>query len=157
MRRPRLHGIFGLDNSAGLGEVLMGTATLAVQPTHIPNLFVLPSGKSEDAGLLFKPELRALLRRLKGEFNMILIDTPPMLSMPDARLFSRFADATVLVVAQHTSRDAVGLACQKLSEDRSPLLGTVLNNWNPKTSMNAYSQALDSYASYYRHSGEPVS
>src|SRR4029077_6180185 len=114
-------------------------------------------GTSEDAGLLFKPELRSLLRRLKAEFSMILIAPPPMLSMHDARLFTRHADAAILVVAQHTSRDAVGMACQKLSEDGSSLLGTILNNWDPKSSMHAYSQALDYYAAYYKHHGDPVS
>jgi capsular exopolysaccharide synthesis family protein len=156
MRKSRLHRIFGLDNKTGLGEVLTDVSLPSFQETHIPNLFVLTSGNSEDANLLLKPMLGSLLHRLKSQFNIILIDTPPMLSMPDARLFSRYADATILVVAQHTSRDAVGLACQKLSEDRSPVLGTILNNWDPKTSMHAYSKALNYYDAYYRHHGDPT-
>jgi succinoglycan biosynthesis transport protein ExoP len=150
MRRPRLHDIFGVDNHDGLGDVLCGKSPLSVLETKIPNLFLLPSGHSDDAGLLFKPELRALLRRLKAEFDMILIDTPPMLQMPDARLFGRHADAVILVVAQHTARDAVQMACQRLNEDGSVLLGTILNNWNPKHSTHPYTEYRDYYKSYAR-------
>jgi len=148
MRRPRLHEIFGADNSVGLGNVLAGRSSLAVHETKISNLFLLPSGHTEDTGLLFKPELRALLRRLKAEFDMVLIDTPPMLQMPDARLFGRHADAVILVVAQHTARDAARVACQKLREDGSFLLGTILNNWNPKDSFHRYPEYREYYKSY---------
>ena len=126
--------------------MLTGRSTLSVLETKIPNLFLLPSGHHEDAGLLFKPELRALLRRLKAEFDMILIDTPPILQMPDARLFAKHADAVVLVVAQNTARDAVQTACQRLGEDGSVLLGTILNNWNHKHSMHPYAE----YQNYYK-------
>src|SRR5262249_20848367 len=73
MRRPRLHDIFDLENRVGLGDVLSGRSQLSVLETKIPNLFLLPSGHQDDTGLLFKPELRALLRRIKAEFDMILI------------------------------------------------------------------------------------
>src|SRR2546430_4972780 len=119
IRRPPRSTLFPyttLFRSVGLGNVLTGRSTLSVLETKIPNLFLLPSGHHEDAGLLFKPELRALLRRLKAEFDMILIDTPPILQIPDARLFAKHADAVVLVVAQNTARDAVQTACQRLGE-----------------------------------------
>jgi receptor protein-tyrosine kinase len=152
MRLPRLHEIFSLENQVGLGEVLTGQAPLSVLETKIPNLFVLPSGHRQDSGLLFKPELRSLLRRLKADFDMILIDSPPMLHMPDARLFARHADAVILVVAQNTARDAVQTACQRLAEDGSPLLGTILNNWNPKHSTHVYSESQEYYAKTYQKS-----
>jgi succinoglycan biosynthesis transport protein ExoP len=150
MRRPRLHDIFGVDNSVGLGDALSGKSSLCVLETKIPNLFLLPSGHNEDAGLLFKPELRSLLRRVRTEFDMVLIDTPPMLQMPDARLFSQHADAVIMVVAQNTARDAVRIACQRLSDDGSVLLGTILNNWNPKHSMHAYADNPGYYKAYER-------
>jgi succinoglycan biosynthesis transport protein ExoP len=150
-RRPRLHDIFGLENRAGLSEVLSGKSPLEVRETKIPNLYVLPSGEGDDMSLLFSPDLRTLLKRVKAEFDMILIDSPPMLQMPDARLMGRHADAMILVVAQHTTRDAVGLACQRIAEDGSVLLGTILNNWDAKASMHGYAQQVDHYNQYYRH------
>jgi polysaccharide biosynthesis transport protein len=150
-RRPRLHEIFGADNRTGLCDALSSGTRPSIFQTQIPNLFLLPSGHSDDAHLLFKPELPALLARLKAEFDMILIDAPPMLQMPDARIFGRHADAVVLVVAQHTSRDAVHMACQRLAEDGSLLLGTILNNWNPKHS----AVYRDYYNSYPRQTARP--
>jgi capsular exopolysaccharide synthesis family protein len=148
MRKPRLHEVFGLERSVGLSDLLSGRNVPIGQETRVPNLFLLPSGKGGPAGLngLFTPQLRALLRRLKSEFEMVLIDTPPMLHMPDARLIGRQADAVILVVAQHTNRDVVRSACERLSADGSVLLGTILNNWNPKNSVSGYTE----YKSYYK-------
>jgi len=151
LRRPRMHEIFGAENRGGLSDVLTGKSPLEVRETKIPNLHVLPSGQCDDMSLLFTPDLRTLLKRVKAEFDMVLIDTPPMLQMPDARLIGRHADAIILVVAQHTTRDAVGLACQKIAEDGSVLLGTILNNWDAKGSMHSYAQQGDHYSQYYRH------
>jgi Mrp family chromosome partitioning ATPase len=70
---------------------------------------------------------------------MILIDTPPMLQMTDARIAGRFADAVVLVArAGETTRDAMLAAKERLNEDGIRILGTVLNDWNPKKSPGGY-------------------
>ncbi|HYM08913.1 MAG TPA: polysaccharide biosynthesis tyrosine autokinase [Terriglobales bacterium] len=151
MRKPRLHEVFDVDNSLGLSQVLAGAANPAavVLETKIPNLFLLPSGQNADEKLPFTPQLRRLVQRLSAQFDMILIDTPPLLQMPDARLLSHQADAVILVVAQHTSRDAVLVAQRRLAEDGSYLLGTILNNWDPKTSTHGYSEYREYYGRYY--------
>jgi len=150
MRNPRLHQIFDVNNEVGLSNILAGNASLAVQATKIPNLFVLPSGRGADEHLIVTGQLRQLIRRLRKEFDMVLLDTPPLLQVSDARLISHLADAVVLVVAQHTHRTAIRLAQQRLAEDGSFLLGTILNNWNPKTGSNGYSRYYsDSYKHYY--------
>jgi capsular exopolysaccharide synthesis family protein len=133
MRRPRLHQIFELENTAGLSELLAGKTLLTVRETKVPNVFLLPAGSSSDGNLLFKPSLGELIKRLRVEFDMVLIDTPPMLQMPDARVIARHADAMILVIrAARTSRDAARLACSRLAEDGVPVLGTILTDWNPK-------------------------
>jgi polysaccharide biosynthesis transport protein len=153
MRKPRLHQIFDVDNEVGLSNILAGNSSLAVQATKIPNLFVLPSGRDADEHLIFTGQLRQLIRRLRKQFDMVLLDTPPLLQISDARLISRLADAVVLVVAQHTHRTAIRVAQQRLAEDGSFLLGTILNNWNPKTGSNGYGRYYsDSYKHYYRKS-----
>jgi succinoglycan biosynthesis transport protein ExoP len=138
LRRPRLHDIFQLDNRSGLSDLLAGNGAVTPQATSIPNLYVLPSGNSADEKLLFASQLSHVLRRLGKEFDMVLIDTPPLLKISDARLIGRLADAVILVVAQHTDRDDVRQARRQLLEDGSNLLGTILNNWDPKTSPRGY-------------------
>jgi len=112
----------------------------AIQETP-QGVSVLTSGPqvSNAANLLFADHVPALLEALKSEFDMILIDTPPTPQMPHARLFGRMADGVILVVrAGRTTREAVHAAIQRLAVDRITVLGTVLNDWNPKRSPGDY-------------------
>jgi succinoglycan biosynthesis transport protein ExoP len=164
MRRPRLHDVLELSNERGLSDLLK-EATLsadvishAIQPTRVPGLSVLTSGAPTHsaANLLHSANLTDLLTMLKGRYDMVLIDTPPILQLADARLIGRHADAVILVArAQHTTRDAISAAYQRIAEDRIHVLGTVLNDWNPKRSSRGYygyyrGYGYGSYQSYHR-------
>jgi polysaccharide biosynthesis transport protein len=152
IRSPRLHNIFGLNNSTGLTNALQQIAiseTSKVDPmihrTSIPNLHILTSGPAVQSGadLLFSAAMPALIARYREEYGMVLIDTPPMLLMPDARALGRVADAVVLIARSgQTSRDAIQAAYRRFVEDHTPVLGVVLNDWNAKTSAYHY------YATY---------
>jgi capsular exopolysaccharide synthesis family protein len=151
MRRPRIHDVFELSNSGGLSEVLAGKVPLTIRETRVPSLFMLPAGSSGDGNLLFKPSLGQLLERLRSEFDMVLIDTPPMLQIPDARVLGRHADAMIMVIrAARTSRDAARQACARLAEDGIPLLGTILTDWNAKI---AARYGYNGYESKYYYGG----
>lgn len=64
---------------------------------------------------------------------MILIDTPPMLQMTDARLAGRLADAVILVTrAGQTTGESVTVATARFAEDQTRVIGTILNDWNPQ-------------------------
>jgi capsular exopolysaccharide synthesis family protein len=142
IRSPRLHDIFGLDNSVGLTDLLTQTsntvlANAFVRETSIPNLSVLTSGPSilTGADLLFSRSMPALIAQYRENFDMVLIDTPPMLSMPDARVLGRMADAVVLIArAGRTTRAAIQAAFRRLVDDHTQVLGIVLNDWNAKSS-----------------------
>jgi capsular exopolysaccharide synthesis family protein len=155
IRSPRLHDIFGLDNSVGLTDLLAQRAvdgTLAdasIRKTSIPHLSVLTSGPGVEAGvdLLFSQSMPALIAHYRRQFDMVLIDTPPMLVMPDARLLGRMADAVVLIArAGRTSRDAIQAAFRRFVEDQTPVLGIVLNDWNAKSSAYKYYSAYQAAA-----------
>jgi Mrp family chromosome partitioning ATPase len=88
-----------------------------------------------------------LIQKLRTEFETILIDTPPMLQIPDARVLGRMVDRVVLVMrAGKTTRAAAIAARQRFSEDGTRMLGTILNDWNPKRSPNGY---YGNYGGYY--------
>ena len=156
MRKPRIHDIFQVPNVRGLSTVLQ-QRTLSeeslqgvVCETDIPNLFVLPTGPTAASSLLYSPVLPEMLKRFKTEYDMVLIDTPPMLQMPDARVVGRQADAVVMVVrAGQTTRDAAIAVRERLAEDGTRVLGTILNDWNPKQSPNGYYGSSNGYG-YYR-------
>jgi capsular exopolysaccharide synthesis family protein len=146
-----LHEIFGLDNSAGLTTALKqiassgGADDMVVQETSISNLHVLTSGPAIHSGtdLLFSSAMPALIARLRDRYDMILIDTPPMLLMPDARALGRVGDGVILVArAKQTARTAAQAAVRRLMEDQTPIVGMVLNDWDLKSS------AYDYYSEY---------
>jgi len=165
LRKPSLHEIFELDSSTGLADLLkhreldeVAAGTL-VRQTPIPNLYVLTSGGQVGVGsdLFFSTFMPGLIARYKKEYDMVIIDTPPMLQMPDARLLGRMSDAVVLVVrAGRTSRDGALAARQRLTGDRTRVLGVVLNDWDPKSSPNGYYGSYNThyYKSYYAQNRE---
>ena len=84
---------------------------------------------------------------MREEFHTVIIDTPPMLNMPDARVLGRLADGVILVVrSAETMRDAAVAAKQRLTEDGTRVLGTILNQWDPrKTNQYTYGYGYKYY------------
>ena len=119
-----------------------------IRATQITGLSALRSGRSTEtiSNLLHSPRLSELLQRLRKDYDTVLIDTPPVLHISDARVLGRMADAVILVLkAGQTTRDAILMAKQKFVEDGTPLMGTILNNWNPKQAGYGYKHYDGSY------------
>jgi capsular exopolysaccharide synthesis family protein len=146
LRRPRLHDIFKVSNETGLVDILCGeigerSIETLIKQTSVPNLSVITAGPPTQAAahLLYSPMWTELLDTLRGQFDMIIVDTPPMLQMTDARVAARAADAVVLVARSNiTTRDVLVAARDRLREDRTPILGAILNDWDPRHSPNGY-------------------
>ncbi len=159
MRIPRLHKIFDITNSWGLSDVLYDRIPIEdypeesiVRKTQIPNLSLLPSGprRVSISSLLYSHRMAELLFRFRRDFETILIDTAPMLQISDARVLARLSDGVILVCrAGHTTRDVAIAGINCFEEDGTPVLGTILNNWDPNvTGYKAYS----AYSEYCRSS-----
>ncbi len=162
MRKPRQHDIFNVPNRWGLSDLLREQSPISELPreaialeTEMPGLFILPSGPGIQsiANLLHSPRARELLQRAQDHFDTVLVDTPPMMQISDARVLGRMADAVILVLrAGHTTRDSARTAKDRFLEDGTPVLGTILNDWDPKVNGRGYS---DNYYDYHRYySGE---
>ena len=158
LRKPRQHDIFGLKNDRGLSDLLRSKDPVAalqegfIQESGVPNLYVLTSGSttSTAASLMYSTRMPELLKKLRVEFETIFIDTPPMLQIPDARVLGRMADSVILVIRSgKTTRDAGLAARQRFSEDGTQILGTILNDWNPKRSSNRYYGYSNGYYNGY--------
>lgn len=157
LRRPHVHDVFSISNEHGLRDLLLdrsGTVDIGrsfVRETSIPGLSVLTSGPpiSSAANLLYSASLLELIERFRLEFDAIVIDTPPMLQMPDARVVGRLADAVIMVIrAGKTTRAEALAAKRRFVDDGTPVLGTILNAWNPKTSSSPYG-----YSKPYQYRG----
>jgi capsular exopolysaccharide synthesis family protein len=162
LRCPRQHEIFLLSNERGLGSILLEKTVLngdrllggLIQESEIKGLFVLTSGPGPVAAtsLLYRDHMRELLNYVRKQFDVVLIDTPPMLQIPDARVVARLADAALIVIrAGKTTRDAALAARKRFDEDGSTVLGTIFNDWNPRFSATGYYGYRDSR---YRHSSQ---
>ncbi len=137
IRRPRVHGMFRVPRAPGLMEMLTTNAAPGVQPpqaireTAIAGLFVLTCGAlpSNAANLLSGTRMRVLLQELREQFDMIVLDTPPVLATADAGIVASLTDGVLLVVrAGATDRNAAQRACQHLSNVGARVIGTVLND-----------------------------
>jgi capsular exopolysaccharide synthesis family protein len=140
-----VHALFKLPNDQGLSSLLRSDAPhppveSLIRETAVPGLHILSAGPpSDEAGdLLYSPTLRTLIGQLRETYDMILVDTPPMLQMADARIAARLADAIILVArARKTKRESLVAARERFAEDHTPILGVVLNDWNPRRARKA--------------------
>jgi succinoglycan biosynthesis transport protein ExoP len=133
LRKPRLGQFFGIDESRGLTTAVLGEDSLEnlVRPTPgSENLWLLPSGPTppNPAELLNGARSQEIFARLRDAFDLVLIDSPPVLPVTDAMVLSKDADATLLVVAAfRTSAGDVLRAAEKLGQVDARVVGVVLN------------------------------
>ena len=133
LRRPMVHRMFRLSNARGLTSVLIRQSQLddAIQQTDVPNLSVLTSGPvpPNPAEVLGSSAMKSLLEQLSGLYDLILLDSPPVLSVTDARLLATACDGVLYVVgAGQVSRQTLRKAAQAMSVVNARILGTALNN-----------------------------
>jgi Mrp family chromosome partitioning ATPase/uncharacterized protein involved in exopolysaccharide biosynthesis len=154
VRRPRLHGLFQVPRSPGLMELLTPSfggndaqsltfnpsagrtdsgrpVTDVVRPTNVRGLSLLTCGAlpTNPSGLLSGVRMRVLLQELAKSFDLVILDTPPVLATADAGILGSLADGVLLVVrAGQTDRVAAKRAHQQLVNVGARVVGTVLND-----------------------------
>jgi capsular exopolysaccharide synthesis family protein len=133
LRKPRLGLFFGIDERAGLTTAILGEDSLEnlIRPTPgMDNLWLLPSGPPppNPAELLNGARAQEIFARLRETFDLVLIDSPPVLPVTDAVVLSKDVDATLLVVAAYRSRSGdVQRAAERLAQVDARVVGVVLN------------------------------
>ena len=142
LRRPALHRAFALENRSGLREILRGEVNLETTPTaslvrntKIPNVSIISAGQGpgDIVGLLHSPYFGAMLARLSRDFDVILVDSPPILHMADARILAGQSDGVILVLrAGLTTSEQAVHARDLFQRDGVRLVGTLLNDFDPR-------------------------
>ena len=133
LRRPSLHTLFGLPNDSGLTSSILAAedAPLPLQATEVPGLSVLTSGPlpPRPADILGSRRMELLIARLRGEADIVLFDTPPVIAVTDAAVLATRVDGVLLVLQAHkTGRDRARQARQILEKVKANIIGVVLNN-----------------------------
>lgn len=133
LRRPSIHKTLGMGPRAGLSNVLTGGTTVqqaTVRSALLPNLFILPAGTPppNPAELLASSQMVDLLAELREQYDHIVIDTPPTLSVTDAVVLSTRADAVVLVIRSgQTTKPALRRSRDILAQVNARISGVLLN------------------------------
>jgi polysaccharide biosynthesis transport protein len=131
---PEQHRLFNIPTSPGLTEVLEGKLTLeqSVQPTGIANLSLLTCGNLTHSSFgLESARMKSLLAEAEGQFDLVIVDTPALVSSMDAFEWSHYSNGLVLVVCPGvTTRNGLAQAWSEIHKDEVPFLGFVVNRVN---------------------------
>lgn len=152
MRRPRISHLFKLSADIGLVTLLVGYSDLAesIQSTFIEGLSVLPAGRrpSNPSELLSSRPFKDLLQQVRRDYDLVVIDTPNLLSCSDALAVAGLADGVLMTIRlQRQTKPTLDRACQLLDSIHANTLGIVVNGNTP-----GYSQAY----SYWEPSFRPT-
>jgi capsular exopolysaccharide synthesis family protein len=157
MRRPSIHKGFGISNSVGLSDVLLDSLpwrSALVHPEGIPDLEVMPAGSiSGRAADLIGRGLQRLLDELSREYDLIILDAPPLLGFPEPLQMAAAVDGVIIVArAGQTSRNGVATVISTLKRLRANVVGLVLNEVHKEVSNSYYYYGY--YGKYYKHYNE---
>ena len=156
LRRPSIHRLAGGANKVGLSSVLIGEKSVdeAIAPTEIDHLFVMPSGPlpPSPAELLSSPRLVEMLNSVREKFDVVVIDSAPVLGLADSPGLSALADGVLLVIEANRGRGGqLKAAVRRLRMMKPTILGAVLTKFDPEGAGNAYSTYYQ-YDYYQYHS-----
>jgi capsular exopolysaccharide synthesis family protein len=177
LRRPRIHRIFQQDRSPGLAELLTddltpppcppplstkwrGAGGEVIRPTSIDNLYLLPCGAhiSTPEGLLSSEKMKKLIELLSEQYDIIIFDSPPLVSSADAMILATQVDGTLMVIRSGETKRQIALQGKELLENvDAHIIGAVLNNIDYSRQYGSYYYYYYYYRSYYYSSDEDES
>ncbi|MFD1949590.1 GumC family protein [Sphingomonas arantia] len=156
LRKPTIHRMLGLPNTVGFSNVLAGEVPFASAVQHVASLGidVIPCGPTPpNPALLLTTGLRARFADLRGAYDIVLVDGPPVIGLADAPLLCDAADGAVMVVEANVQRrNAVRAALRRLSRSRTNLLGVILTKFDPKKAGHGDTESYMTY--YYKYGAD---
>jgi capsular exopolysaccharide synthesis family protein len=152
VRRPTQHRLAGRPRAPGLAEYMLNQKSLGeiIQPGLAPNLDFIPSGDIPGftLGLLHLNRLKDLIGTLRGRYDKIVFDSPPIIGVSDASVLASAVDGAVLLIQHRRNPQSMVVRAQQIVESlKTPLLGVVLNQV-PLNSGDDYGYYTNNY-SYY--------
>ena len=143
MRKPTVHYTFHTTNTTGLSNLLTRQWRTAdvVKKTTINGLFLITCGQipPNPAELLASDSMDVLLEELKANYDIVIFDAPPVISVADAQILSNKCDGTILVInAGTTEKVSIKKAKETLQSSKANIIGTLLNNFKVEKSHYYY-------------------
>lgn len=148
LRKPTVHKKFGISNSKGLSEIIVGRNSKIEDikkyvQKYNDNLDIIPAGKipPNPSEMLSSRAMEELLKKLQSEYDYVIIDSPPVHAVTDAQVIATKVDGVVLIVrAGKTKKESVLAAKNSLEKVNAKIIGTVLNGME---------QSKEKYYYYY--------
>lgn len=160
LRRPTLHRVFGVTNTRGLTTALLHNLPLATlaQPTRTPSLSIVTSGPlpPNPSELVGSRRMRELIEATATDFDLVLCDSPPIISVTDGIALAAQCDGVVLVIrAGAIAHDAIRRATEQIEAVKSRVLGVLLNNVDLRRDGHYYQyyRYYRAYQGYYSENG----
>jgi tyrosine-protein kinase Etk/Wzc len=153
LRKPRIHSIFGVNRYPGLIDYFFQQASLneIIRNSDLSNLDYIPAGTipPNPAETLDSQTMKDFIRLMSEKYEIIILDSPPIIAVTDSEILANLVDATILVVsAGTTEKDMMEKSVELLSGEKGSLIGAVLNNF-------AYKNGYGSYYKYYYYYSNP--
>jgi capsular exopolysaccharide synthesis family protein len=164
MRRPQEDNRFGLENKSGLSELFVTSVDKmngSAQKTGVEGLMVITSGKipPNPAELMASKKMLQIIERLNTEYDLVLVDTPPVLSVTDAAALAPGVDGVILVAKPGVTKlSAFKQTLEQLQAVGARILGVVLNEVEPKSRKYGYyyHRYYNKYSYYYTPDGQKI-
>jgi len=152
LRKPSVHKLFGKDRIPGLIDYLVGSAKLdeVINKSSLSGLSYISAGTipPNPAEMLDSQEMRSFLKQMRNNYDLIILDSPPVIAVTDSEILTSMVDGTLLVVsAENTEIEMMERSVELIRRENTQFLGTVLNNFSYKSGYGSYYK----YYYYYSH------
>lgn len=152
MRKPRVHKIFKVDNSKGLSSFLAGVSELKVHDEYegsVKNLSIIPAGPvpPNPSELLGSAKMNELFNTLSERFDVIICDSPPIMTVTDALILSKVVEGTIVVTrVGKTTYESVRRGLKSMKDIKAHVIGIVINAFDAEKSSYYYYRSYNYYA-----------
>lgn len=154
LRKPRMHNVFKVKRFPGFTDYFFGQASFdeIVKKSELDNLDFISAGTipPNPSEILGSTQMKEFIEKLKEIYDVIIVDSPPIIAVTDSEIISRLVDASILVVsANNTEIDLMTKAVELLKHEKKSFIGVLLNNFSYKSGYGSYYK----YYYYYSHGG----
>ena len=137
LRRPAVHRLAGVRADPGLTELLTGEADLrdVIQTDPLSGAHIIAAGATDPnpPALFTSSQMRRQLMKLAEQYDLVILDSPPVLAVSDTRILAQLVDGTLFAVRWYeTKREAAGMGLRQILTSGGAVMGTVLSMVVPK-------------------------
>jgi protein-tyrosine kinase len=156
LRQPSLHDLFGVSNGIGLTVALAEAKSVdqVLVPTKMPNLYLVPSGPlpPNPGELLGSNRMREFVEKLAGQFDTLIFDSAPILSVADTGALAGLSDGVILVLKSGAvPRDMLRRAVEQIEAVKGKMIGVLLSQVDPRRDGYYYRYFYQYYGGAYTY------